>query len=90
MPCPSADGTTIVFDSQLSGLGLRITPTGTKIFVAQARVAGRKRRITVGYAADMPLSRARTEAQQMIVAMRPASILRQIRRRAYVRRRPGA
>ena len=60
----------IVFDSQVSGLGLRITPTGTKIFVAQARVAGRKRRITVGYAADMPLSRARTEAQQVIVAMR--------------------
>jgi hypothetical protein len=31
----------IVFDSQLSGLGFRITPTGTKIFVAQARVAGK-------------------------------------------------
>ena len=59
----------IIFDSQISGLGLRITPTGTKIFVAQARIAGRKRRITVGYAADMPLSKARAEAQQMIAAM---------------------
>jgi hypothetical protein len=67
----SADGRDrIVFDSQVPGLGLRITPTGTKIFVAQARVAGQKRRITVGYAADMPLSKARAEAQQMIVAMR--------------------
>src|ERR1700722_18808636 len=67
----TADGRDrIVFDSQVSGLGLRITPTGTKIFIAQARIAGRKRRITVGYAAEMPLSRARTEAQQMIVAMR--------------------
>jgi integrase len=67
----SADGLDrIVFDSQVPGLGLRITPTGTKIFVAQARVAGQKRRITVGYAADMPLSKARAEAQQMIVAMR--------------------
>jgi integrase len=67
----TADGRDrIVFDSQVSGLGLRITPTGTKIFIAQARIAGSKRRITVGYAADMPLSRARTEAQQMIVAMR--------------------
>ena len=60
----------IVFDSQLSGLGLRITPTGKKIFVAQARVAGRKRRITVGYAPDMLLSKARLEALQTLAAMR--------------------
>ena len=59
----------IVFDSQLSGLGFRITPTGTKIFVAQARVAGRKRRITVGYSPDMSLAQARTEARQMLAAM---------------------
>jgi Arm DNA-binding domain/Phage integrase, N-terminal SAM-like domain len=59
----------IVFDSQLSGLGLRITPTGTKIFVAQARVVGRKRRITVGYAPNMSLAEARGEARQMLAAM---------------------
>jgi integrase len=60
----------IVFDSQLPGLGLRITPTGTKIFVAQARVSGRKRRITVGYAPDMSLAKARAEALQTLAAMR--------------------
>jgi integrase len=60
----------IVFDSQLPGLGLRITPTGTKIFVAQTRVAGRKRRITIGYAPEMSLSNARAEALQMLAAMR--------------------
>ena len=60
----------IVFDSQQPGLGLRITPTGTKIFIAQARVSGRKRRITVGYAPDMTLSKARAEALQMLAAMR--------------------
>ena len=66
-----ADGSDrIVFDSQLPGLGLRITPTGKKIFVAQARVAGRKRRITVGYAPDMSLSNARLEALQTLAAMR--------------------
>jgi integrase len=59
----------IVFDSQLPGLGLRITPTGTKIFVAQARVSGRKRRITIGYAANMTLANARAEAQQALAAM---------------------
>ena len=30
----------IVFDSQQPGLGLRITPIGTKIFIAEARVSG--------------------------------------------------
>ena len=66
-----ADGSDrIVFDSQLPGLGLRITPTGTRIFLAQARVGGRKRRVTVGFAADMTLTRARTEALHALVAMR--------------------
>ena len=60
----------IVFDSQLPGLGLRITPTGTKIFVAQGRVGGRKRRITLGFAPDMTLAKARTEALQALAAMR--------------------
>jgi integrase len=60
----------IVFDSQVSGLGLRITPTGKKIFIAQAYVARRKRRITIGYSPDISLSRARLEAQQTLIAMR--------------------
>jgi integrase len=60
----------ITFDSQLSGLGLRVTPTGKKIFVAQAFVARRKRRITIGYAPDITLSKARTEALQTLAAMR--------------------
>ena len=67
----AADGRDrFIFDSQLSGFALRITPTGKKIFVAQSRVSGRKRRITVGYASDMPLSKARQEALQTLAAMR--------------------
>jgi integrase len=60
----------ITFDSQVSGLGLRVTPTGKKIFIAQAYVARRKRRITIGYSPDMPLSQARLEALQTLAAMR--------------------
>jgi hypothetical protein len=67
----AADGRDrLVFDSQLPGLGLRVTPTGTKIFVAQARVGGRKRRITVGLAPAMTLAQARTEALHTLAAMR--------------------
>jgi hypothetical protein len=60
----------IVFDSQLSGLGLRVTPAGKKIFIAQAYVAKRKRRITIGYAPEISLSKARIEAIQTLAAMR--------------------
>jgi integrase len=60
----------ILFDSQLPGLGLRITPTGTKIFVAQAYVARRKRRITIGMSPDMSLTKARIEGAQVLAAMR--------------------
>ena len=59
----------IIFDSQLPGLGLRITPTGTKIFVAQAYVAKRKRRSTIGMSSDMSLAKARVEARQTLAAM---------------------
>jgi integrase len=60
----------IIFDSQLPGLGLRITPTGTKIFIAQAYVTRRKRRITVGMSPDISLAKARIEAAQVLAAMR--------------------
>ncbi len=67
----AADGRDrIIFDSQLSGFGLRITPTGNKIFMAQARIGGRKRRVTVGFASSMSLSKARAEALQTLAAMR--------------------
>jgi integrase len=60
----------IIFDSQLPGLGLRITLTGKRIFLVQARVARKKRRITLGYPPDMSLSQARSEALQTLAAMR--------------------
>jgi integrase len=67
----TADGRDrFIFDSQLSGFALRTTPTGKRIFVAQGRVSGRKRRITIGYASDMSLSKAREEALQTLAAMR--------------------
>jgi hypothetical protein len=60
----------ILFDSQVPGFGLRITPIGTKLFIVQARVGGRKRRITVGASPAMPLAKARGEALQALAAMR--------------------
>jgi integrase len=60
----------VVFDDRLSGFGLRVTPTGNRIFVVQARVGGRKRRITLGFAPKMTAAQARKEALQALAAMR--------------------
>jgi integrase len=60
----------LIFDERQPGFGLRVTPTGTKIFIAQASVAGRKRRVTVGFHPKMTLGKAREEALQMLADMR--------------------
>jgi integrase len=63
----------LVMDDRLTGFGVRITPTGAKIFIAQARVAGRKRRLTVAIHPDKTLAKARDEARQMLADMRHGS-----------------
>jgi hypothetical protein len=59
----------IVFDTT-PGFGIRVTPTGTRIFIAQARVAGRKRRVTVGYHPKLTVGQAREQALQALADMR--------------------
>jgi integrase len=59
----------IIFDAH-PGFGIRIRPTGTKIFIAQARVAGRKRRITIGYHPELTVAEAREQAQQVLADIR--------------------
>jgi len=59
-----------VFDARQSGFAVRITPTGTKIFTAQAYVNGRKRRVTVGYHPQVSVAQARELALQAVADMR--------------------
>jgi integrase len=60
----------LVFDARLPGFGVRITPAGTKIFVAQARVEGRLRRVPVGRFPDMSVVAARDAADAALRDMR--------------------
>jgi integrase len=67
----AADGSDrLHFDDRQPGFGLRITPTGTKVFIAQARVAGRKRKVPIGRHPDMTVAQAREEALQVLADMR--------------------
>src|SRR5262245_13278259 len=60
----------ILFDRAQPGFGIRITPTGTKIFVAQARVAGRKCKVTIGQHPDLTVVQAREQALQILLDIR--------------------
>jgi hypothetical protein len=65
-----ADGRDRLLFDPVPGFGLRITPTGTKIFVAQARIGGRPRRVTVGFHPAMSVSKAREEALHVLADLR--------------------
>ena len=60
----------IVFDALQPGFGVRITPAGTKIFIAQARIGGRPCRIAIGRFADMKVTDARAAARGALHDMR--------------------
>ena len=58
----------IVRDSGLKGFGLRLTPGGMS-FIAEARVNGKSRRMTVGRADLLSVEAARKEAMKMLAEM---------------------
>jgi integrase len=60
----------IVFDALQPGFGVRITPAGTKIFIAQARIGGRPRRIAIGRFPDKKVADARADARGALQDMR--------------------
>lgn len=60
----------IVFDALAPGFGVRVTPAGRKIFIAQARMGGRPRRIAVGTFPEKAVAEARKEARALLEDMR--------------------
>jgi integrase len=54
----------IVFDDVTAGFGVRLRKTGSRIFIAQMRINGRTRRISIGDVGRIELETARTFAKQ--------------------------
>ena len=50
---------TFLFDMTLPGFGLRIHPSGRKVWIVQARIEGRSRRIVIARHGEMELAEAR-------------------------------
>jgi integrase len=61
-------GQRFVWDDEIKGFGIRLTPT-TKAYVVQGRVNGTDRRVTLGRHGIITLQEARTKAQHVLSAM---------------------
>ena len=69
-----------LFDGELPGFGLRVTPAGVKSYMIQYRANGRTRRVTFGRHGVIGPQKARVEATKLLAAIRdgqnPAEVLR--------------
>ena len=61
---------TFLFDKALPGFGLRIHPSGRKVWIVQARIEGRSRRIVVARFGEMELAEARRRARDLLDRIR--------------------
>ena len=59
-----------IWDRDVKGFGLRITPAGAAAFILNYRVDGAKRRATIGRPAEMSLKDARERAGRMLAETR--------------------
>ncbi len=60
----------ILFDRALPGFGLRIHPSGRKVWIVQARIEGRSRRIVIARHGEMELADARRRARDVLARIR--------------------
>ncbi len=66
----SAGKDMVWWDSELPGFGVRVYPSGSKIYIAQTRVKGRSRRVTVGRHGVITADQARQRAAQIITRVK--------------------
>ncbi len=62
---PPVRGQTILWDGEVKGFALRLTPGGAKSFILDYRAEGRQRRITIGAWPDWTVAAARETAKSM-------------------------
>ena len=64
----------LLWDEQVRGFGVRVTPRGVKSYILNYRVDGRERRLTIGRCAELSLRNARERAAREMVAIRAGEI----------------
>ena len=67
----SAEGKDAVFwDRELSGFGVRVYPSGTKVYVVQTRAQGKSTRVAVGRHGVVSADQARRKAALLIARIK--------------------
>ena len=56
----------IFWDRELAGFGVRVYPSGRKVYVVQSRTQGGPRRVTLGTQGELTTTQARLRAAQAI------------------------
>lgn len=64
-PAPSS-GTSLVFDSELRGFGLKVTRAGRRIYFAEYGPRGRRRRMSLGEHGRLTAEEARAKAREVL------------------------
>ena len=64
------DRDTILFDRAQPGFGVRIHPSGRRVWIVQARIEGRSRRIVIAWHGEMEFSEAGRRARDMLGRIR--------------------
>ena len=59
-------GDRIFWDRELAGFGVRVYPSGRKVYVVQSRAQGAPRRVTLGTHGELTATQARLRAAQVI------------------------
>lgn len=57
---------TVHWDDELRGFGVRVWPSGRKVYVAMTRVKGRLRKVTIGTHGPVTAEKARIKAHEII------------------------
>ena len=78
--CPAGKSQAFLWDTEAPALALRVTPTGRKTYVFEARLNGATLRVSIGTAADWPLEKARGEAQRLKVLVDSGTDPRELER----------
>ena len=67
---PVEDPDAVYWDRELLGFGVRVYPTGAKVYVVQTRADGRSKRVTVGRHGVISASQARRRAALIIARIK--------------------
>ena len=66
---PVGDRETVFWDRELSGFGVRVYPTGSRVYLVQTRHGGKSRRVTIGRHGVVTAEQARRKAALVIASI---------------------